>query len=82
MSESLSGEVLLVVNLDQGTAFRLNRTARLMWELAAQGRTAVEIAGSLADSLEAPPERLRADAEALLDELAAEALLEPIREGA
>ena len=82
MSESLSGEVLLVVNLDQGTAFRLNGTARLMWELAAQGRTAVEIAGSLADSLEAPPERLRADAEALLDEFAAEALLEPIREGA
>jgi len=82
VSESLSGEVLLVVNLDQGTAFRLNRTARLMWELAAQGRTAVEIAGSLADSLEAPPERLRADAEALLDEFAAEALLEPIREGA
>lgn len=82
MSESLSGEVLLVVNLDQGTAFRLNGTARLMWELAVQGRTAVEIAGSLADSLKAPPERLRADAEALLDELAAEALLEPIREGA
>lgn len=48
-----------------------------MWNLAAQGRTADEIAGSLADHLTAPVELLRADAAALIGELASEALLEP-----
>ncbi|HEU4384506.1 MAG TPA: PqqD family protein [Anaeromyxobacteraceae bacterium] len=66
-----------MVHLDLGTAFRLNGTARLMWNLAAQGRTADEIAGSLADHLTAPVELLRADAAALIGELASEALLEP-----
>lgn len=66
-----------MVNLDLGTAFRLNATARLMWELAAQGRTAEEIAGALADRLAAPPDRVLADASALLDQLSAAALLEP-----
>jgi hypothetical protein len=80
VSESPSGEALLVVNLDQGTAFRLNGTARLMWTLAVEGRTPEEIAVALAGRLPATPDRLRADAEALLDELTAEALLEPVGE--
>ena len=77
VSAAASGEALLLVHLDRGTAFRLNGTARLMWDLAAQGRTADEIAGSLAQRLAAPLERLRADAAALIDELASESLLEP-----
>ena len=77
MSEAPSGEALLLVHLDRGSAFRLNGTARIMWELAAAGRTADEIAGSLAGRLGATPERLRADAAALIEELVSEALLEP-----
>jgi hypothetical protein len=80
VSEAPSGEALLVVDLDQGTAFRLNGTARLMWALAAEGRSAEEIAAELAGCLPATPARLRGDAEALLDELTAAALLEPIGE--
>jgi hypothetical protein len=80
VSEAPSGDAILVVNLDQGTAFRLNRTARLMWDLAAEGRTAGEIAGALAGPLSAPLERVHADAAALLQELAAAALLEPVGE--
>ncbi len=80
VSEAPSGEALLLVHLDRGTAFRLNGTARLMWGLAAAGRTAEEIAGALAGRLDAPLERLRADAAALLDELASAALLEPVPE--
>ena len=80
VAQSPSGDALLVVHLDRGTAFRLNGTARLMWDLAAAGRTADEIAGSLAGRLGAPVERLRADAAALMGELASEALLEPAGE--
>jgi hypothetical protein len=80
VSDAPSGEALLVVNLDQGTAFRLNGAARLMWALAVEGRTDEEIAAALSGSLSAPPDRLRADAKALLDELTAAALLEPIGE--
>ena len=80
VSAAASGAALLLVHLDRGTAYRLNGTARLMWDLAAEGRTAEEIAGSLAGRLAAPIERLRADAAALLDDLAALALLEPVLE--
>jgi Coenzyme PQQ synthesis protein D (PqqD) len=80
VSDAPSGEALVVVNLDQGVAFRLNGTARLMWALAVEGHTAEEIAAALAGRLLAPPERLRTDAEALLRELTAAALLEPIGE--
>ena len=80
VAETPSGEALLVVHLDRGTAFRLNGTARLMWDLAVAGRTSDEIAASLAGRLAAPAERLRADAAALLDELASAALLEPVPE--
>lgn len=77
-----SGDALLVVHLDRGTAFRLNGTARLMWELAALGRTAAEIADSLGGRLGVVRERLRDDAAALLGELERAALLEPRPEGA
>ncbi len=78
VSEAPSGEALLLVHLERGTAYRLNGTARLMWDLAVAGRSAEEIAGSLATHLAEPLERLRADAAALLDELTSEALLEPV----
>jgi hypothetical protein len=81
VSEAPSGEVLLVVNLDDGKAFRLNATASLMFALAAEGRTAEEISAALSDRLPAPPDRIRADAEALLRELADATLLEPVEEG-
>ena len=77
VSAAASGEALLLVHLDRGTAWRLNGTARLMWDLASAGRTADEIAGSLAPRLAAPLERLRADAAALVDDLASQGLLEP-----
>jgi len=80
VSAASSGEALLLVHLDRGTAFRLNGTARLMWDLAAEGQTAEEIASALSGRLAAPPEQLHADAAALLDELAAAALLEPMGE--
>lgn len=65
------------MHLDRGTAYRLNGTARLIWDLAVAGRSADEIGDSLAPRLQAPLERIRADAAALLEELASEALLEP-----
>lgn len=81
VSAAPAGEGLLLVNLDRGTAFRLNGTARLMWDLACAGRTAGEIAEALAGRLAAAPERLRADAAALVGELASQSLLEPAGDG-
>lgn len=77
VSEAPSGDALMLVHLDRGTAYRLNGTARLMWELAVAGWSAEEIGDSLAARLETSPDRLHADATALMDQLVSEALLEP-----
>lgn len=66
---------MLLVQLEQGTAYSLNRTARLMWDLAAEGCSASEIADRLQARFDLPRERLEADAAALIQELQENSLL-------
>ena len=69
------GTEMLLVRLDDGTAFTLNETARRMWELVAEGCSAKEVAERLAGQLETSRERLEADAAELIRQLEAEAVL-------
>src|SRR5262249_44192377 len=55
------GREMLLVHLDNGTAFTLNETARRMRELVADGCSASEVAERLAGQLETSKERLEAD---------------------
>ena len=75
-------EELLLVQLAQGTAFRLNRTGKAIWEMAVTGLSAREIAEQLHTSLSVSSEQLTRDASALLEELSGSALLEPQSEAA
>ncbi len=66
---------LLLVQLVEGATYRLNGTGRAIWELAAAGCTTEEIAQRLQARFAVAPERLAADAAALLAELTRSALL-------
>lgn len=57
-----AGDELLLVQLGRGTTFRLNRTGRLVWDAAMEGRTFAELSAQLAPTLGVAPERLLADA--------------------
>jgi SAM-dependent methyltransferase len=69
------GREMLLVHLENGTAFTLNETARRMWELVADGCSAREVAERLAGQFETSRERLEADAAELIRQLEAEAVL-------
>ena len=69
------GREMLLVHLDDGTAFTLNETARRMWELIADGCSAREVAERLAGQFEISKERLEADAAEFIRLLEAEAVL-------
>jgi uncharacterized protein YbjT (DUF2867 family) len=79
-SEKLGPELLLV-QLAKGTTFRLNGTGAAIWELAAEGCSAEEIAERLHAGYGVSQVRLQADAAALLADLAENDLLEPCAEG-
>ncbi len=69
------GREMLLVHLENGTAFTLNETARRMWELVAHGCSAKEVAERLSGQFETSTERLEADAAELIRQLEAEAVL-------
>lgn len=79
-TEAVQDEMLLV-QLANGAAFRLNRTGRAVWELLGTGGGAVEIAERLSGTLGAPRDRLERDVTSFLEELAANQLLEVARGG-
>lgn len=72
------GDELFLVNLSGGSVFRLNRTGVAVWELAGQRLTTGEIADRLPESWGVARDRLRHDVRALLGELVAQRLVEPV----
>jgi len=76
------GADVFLVHLARGSVHRLNRTGAAVWELAGQRLSAAEIADRLHVSWPVPPDQLRRDVTALLDDLLAQDLLEPLPEGA
>ena len=70
------GDDLLLVQLGSGEAFTLNRTGRRIWELAAGGQGVDEIALRLHRDTAVPVDRLHRDVEELLEQLAANDLVD------
>jgi SAM-dependent methyltransferase len=69
------GKEMILVHLENGTAFTLNETARRMWELVANGCSPKEVADCLSGQFETSRERLEADAAELIRQLETEAVL-------
>jgi Coenzyme PQQ synthesis protein D (PqqD) len=72
--ETIDGETV-VIDLSTGTYFSLRDSAAAVWECVVPGATPESAAAALAQRYDAPPEALRAAAEALLEELAREKLV-------
>jgi hypothetical protein len=74
------GDDLLLVQLGEGTTFRLNQTGRFVWELAGAGLTMEQISQRLASHFAIPLQQATQDASLLLDDLLKSHLLEPMNE--
>jgi hypothetical protein len=72
-----AGESALLLDPDSGNYFSLTDVGARIWELCDGEHTLDEIAHELAGEYDAAPETIRGDAHELLDELAAEGLLQP-----
>ena len=66
---------LVLLDLDSGQYFSLDGVSARVWELCDGERTVGAILGTLAEEYDAPPETLRADVLAFLQEMMDEALL-------
>jgi hypothetical protein len=75
------GAELILLDLDQGSAFRLNATGKVVWQLARQARTGAEIARQLAVTFAAPPDQVERDVDRVLGELVRHRLLAPVPGG-
>lgn len=71
-----AGDTLILLTPDSGDYFTLNDVGGRIWELADGTRTVTEIAQTLSDEYEAPPEVIEPDALEVLTELAEAGLLD------
>ncbi len=72
------GEEFVLLQLNRGTAFRLNHTGMLIWELAQKAHSLAEIVQQLTPQFTNAPDRLERDVAGLLGNLVHHGLLEPI----
>lgn len=70
-------EETLVVDPKTREVHLLNATASRVWELLARPQTIGDLVGELGREFDAPPETLRADLVALVEELAGKGLIDP-----
>lgn len=69
----------VLLDLERGTYFALNRTGAVVWELLAEPRTQDELHAALLARFDVDAETLRADLAALLDDLAHHGLIDEDR---
>ena len=67
---------MLLLDVESGCYFTLNEIGGRIWELCDGDSTVSQIVETLCAEYDAPPERIRADALELLEELSRERLLE------
>jgi UDP-N-acetylglucosamine 2-epimerase len=72
----VAGSDLLLVQLTDGVAFRLNRTGAAIWELVTTGNTVAEIVDQLHARTGVASEQLSQETRSLLEELEQCRLLE------
>jgi coenzyme PQQ synthesis protein D (PqqD) len=81
VDDTIEGEVI-VIDLGSGTYFSLRQTSAEIWHGIKAGADEASIADSLAERYSAPRKEIAAGVSRLLDELAAEGLIEEGGEGA
>jgi hypothetical protein len=64
----LEGEAV-ILHLGTATYFGLDEVGTRVWQLLAEGRSVRDVCAALSDEFDAPPERIREDVSALVDEL-------------
>jgi hypothetical protein len=70
------GDGMMLVHLGRGTTFRLNRTGKVVWELAKTGKSQAEIVSQLQATWDVPAARLDSDVVGILQSLVDARLLE------
>ncbi len=75
-------DATVIVHLGTGRIHHTNTTGSRIWELIEQGRSPGEIVGRLESEFDAPPELLRQEVEAFLEQLAAEKMIHQSEAGA
>jgi len=68
----------VILNLDNGIYYSLNKTGALIWQLIEKGNDLEEISGHLAEKFDAKEEVVKKDIKALIVDLAKENLIEKI----
>ena len=72
---SVSGDGLILLDVDGGLVLSSNAVGARIWELVAQQRTTREIAQQLVDDYAVPAERARHDVDAFVADLIARGLV-------
>lgn len=81
VDDTIEGEVI-VIDLESGTYYSLRDTSAEVWHCIKAGADEASIGDSLAERYEAPREEIASSVSRLLDELAAERLIEEAAEAA
>src|SRR6516162_9093729 len=55
------GELLILIDMDQGTAFRLNSSGKLVWELVQKEKSTAEIVEQMSGMFRVSREKLASD---------------------
>jgi hypothetical protein len=74
----LEGEAV-ILHLGTATYFGLDEVGTRVWQLLAEGLAVQEVCRALSDEFDAPPEQIRQDVSALVDELLQKDLVRAIR---
>jgi pyrroloquinoline quinone biosynthesis protein D len=72
------GEEAVLLDLAGGRYLELNATARRIWELIAEGLGRDEVVAALAAEFDVEPERLEAEVDEAIRDLARRGLVEPV----
>lgn len=75
LRQQASGTAVLL-RLDGGMYYTLNGVGERVWDLCDGTRTVPELASAVAEEFDAPAERIAADVTELVEELAAEGLVD------
>jgi hypothetical protein len=74
--EVIDGEGI-IINLETGVYYSLNKSAAAVWERLAGGAGTAELVASLTEHYDASPEAIADDVDSLLDQLQQEQLIVP-----
>lgn len=73
--EAATGREMVALDVESGTCFGFNVTARRIWQLIAQPTSLAQLCSTLSNEFTADPDTVAQDVRALLEELAVDGLV-------